>query len=111
MVDAGRSRKKATFSSSVMQKEGDFFLVGDTEKAVWFSVVAGDFCQQLVGPDPNARGEVALALDERFHAGSKLDRGMAIECRKVMTHVEVGFIHRDLLDLSAESGQQDHDLA
>jgi hypothetical protein len=58
-------------------KKGDLLLLGDAKESIGFSMVAGDFCEQLVRSDSNAGSETPFAANQVFHS---------LESSEMMTH-------------------------
>ena len=74
-------------------------------------MVAGDLCQQLVRPDPDARRELPLRADQLLHLPAELDDGLPCEHFKGVAHIKVSLIHGNLFHLPAKCGEPRHNFS
>ena len=72
-------------------------------------MIACNFGEKFVGADSDTGGKASLSDDERFDVSAECRGHLGCERFKVMTEVEIRFVHLDLFDLATEAGDDFHD--
>ena len=90
-------------------------LLWNEREAVGLFVIAAEFCEELVGRDSDAGGEMALAADALF----QINRGWQGETQGFVgicsfggevAYVEVGFVHGDFFEEGRKFGEHCHQV-